>query len=141
MTAKKPIDEQIVDFLQEKGSGTVDQIAAAVGVGRTSARKYLAGLTTDGKVNREASGRVGRRRLPDVYSLRAKKRGDRPKKAAWAASKNGRLGPGELDNVVSRMGNEPRDYIAPCSAPNGRMMRRAVARRKPRRSSACGPAG
>lgn len=99
MTAKKPIDEKIVDFLKEKGPATVDQIAAAVGIGRTSARKYLAGLTVEGKVNREAGGRDGRRRLPDVYSLPAKKaRGVR--KTASTASKNGRLGPGELDKHV-----------------------------------------
>jgi FaeA-like protein len=99
MTAQKPVDELIVDFLKEKGTGTVDDIAAAVKIGLTSARKYLAGLTTEGKVSRESGGRDGRRRLPDVYSLPQKKRGGKTK-AASTESKNGRLGPGELDKHV-----------------------------------------
>ena len=38
MSKKKPVDQQIVDYLKEKGTAAVDEIAAAVGVGRTSAR-------------------------------------------------------------------------------------------------------
>jgi hypothetical protein len=57
MSEKKPVDQQIVDFLKTKGTGTVDEIAAAVKIGRTSARKYLAGLTVDKTVEREPAGR------------------------------------------------------------------------------------
>jgi len=101
MSTGKPIDEQIVNFLKKKGSGTVDDIAAAVKISRTSARKYLAGLTVKKTVNREPGGRDGRRKLPDVFSLPGKKRRGKPaKKAAASASKNGRLGPGGLDKYV-----------------------------------------
>lgn len=99
MTAKKPVDDQIVDFLKEKDTGSVDDIAAAVKIGRTSARKYLAGLKADGKVNRKAGGRDGRRKLPDVYSL--------PEKPA--KPKTGRLGPGELDKHVLAYMRKHRD--------------------------------
>lgn len=100
MSEKKPIDQQILDYLKEKGTGTVDEIAAAVKIGRTSARKYLAGLTVDKKVDREIDGRAGRRKLPDVFSLPGKKRTDKPAKRTPGGAKNGRLGPGELDKFV-----------------------------------------
>lgn len=101
MTAKTPTDQRILDFLKEKGTGTVDEICAAVGIGRTSARKYLAGLTVDKKVNREPGGRDGRRKLPDVFSLPGKKRAaKRSSKRAASDSKQERLGPGGLDKLV-----------------------------------------
>lgn len=100
MSEKKPVDQQIVDFLEEKGTGTVDEIAAAVKIGRTSARKYLAGLTVDKKVEREPGGREGRRKLPDVFSLPGKERAGKRAKVPSGKSKNGRLGPGELDGLV-----------------------------------------
>lgn len=100
MSEKKPVDQQIIDFLKKKGTATVDEVAAAVKIGRTSARKYLAGLTVDKEVVRASGGREGRRKLPDSFSLPEKGRGGKPKKAASARSKNGRLGPGELDKLV-----------------------------------------
>lgn len=100
MSEKKPVDQQIVDLLEEKGTGTVDEIAAAVKIGRTSARKYLAGLTVDKKVEREPGGREGRRKLPDVFSLPGRERAGKRAKVPSGKSKNGRLGPGELDGLV-----------------------------------------
>lgn len=100
MSEKKSVDQQIIDFLKEKGSATVDEIAAAVKVGRTSARKYLAGLKVDRKVVRESGGREGRRKLPDVFSLPGNAPAGKPSKAGSAGAKNGRLGPGELDKLV-----------------------------------------
>ncbi|HMJ74026.1 MAG TPA: FaeA/PapI family transcriptional regulator [Solirubrobacterales bacterium] len=101
MSKGNSIDQQIIDFLKEKGAGTVDDVAAAVKISRTSARKYLAGLTVNKTVHREPGGREGRRKLPDVFSLPGKKRrGKSAKKATSSASKNGRLGPGELDKHV-----------------------------------------
>lgn len=100
MSEKKPVDQQIVDFLKKKGTATVDEVAAAVKIGRTSARKYLSGLTVDKKVLRAPGGRAGRRKLPDNFSLPEKTRGGNPKKAASRGSKNSRLGPGGLDKLV-----------------------------------------
>jgi hypothetical protein len=100
MSEKKPVDQQIIDFLKEKGTATVDEIAAAVKVGRTSGRKYLASLKVDKKIVRESGGRDGRRRLPDVFSLPGNAQAGKPKKAASPGPKNGRLSPGELDKLV-----------------------------------------
>jgi hypothetical protein len=101
MTEKQSTDEQIIDFVGKKGAATVDEVCAALGIGRTSARKYLAGLTVDKKVKREAGGREGRRKLPDVFSLPGKKKAaGKSGKSASAKSKDGRLGPGQLDKLV-----------------------------------------
>lgn len=80
MKEKQPVDQQIIDFLKEKGTATVDGICEALKISRTSARKYLAGLTVDEKVHREEGGREGRRKLPDVFSLpgRKQKQANRP---------------------------------------------------------------
>lgn len=102
MNGTKAIDQQIIDFLKAKGTGTVDEICAGLKIGRTSARKYLAGLTVDKKVHREPGGRDGRRRLPDIFSLPGRKqRGGKSAKATGSQrSSNGRLGPGGLDKLV-----------------------------------------
>jgi hypothetical protein len=101
MKDKQPVDQQIVGFLKEKGTGTVDEICEALKIGRTSARKYLSGLTVDKKVNREPGGRDGRRKLPDVFSLPGKKRAaKRSSKRGASGSKQERLGPGGLDKLV-----------------------------------------
>jgi hypothetical protein len=101
MTEKKPTDERIIEFLGKKGTGTVDEICAALGIGRTNARKYLAGLTVDKKVRREAGERDGRRKLPDNFSLSGtKKPTGKQGKPIGGKSKNERLGPGQLDKLV-----------------------------------------
>jgi len=96
MKEKQPVDQQIIDFLKEKETATVDDICAALKISSTSARKYLAGLTVDEKVHREEGGREGRRKLSDVFSLP----GNKPTRRATAKSQNGRLRPGELDKHV-----------------------------------------
>jgi FaeA-like protein len=104
MTEKKSTDDRIIEFLGKKGTGTVDDICAAVGISRTSARKYLAGLSVNKKVARESGGRDGRRKLPDVFSLPGKKRQKKPSaksgERAPAKPKSERLRPGQLDNLV-----------------------------------------
>jgi hypothetical protein len=102
MTEKQSTDERIIEFLREKGSATVDEVCDALKIGRTSTRKYLAGLTVDKKVTREAGGREGRRKLPDVFSVAGKKKQPSGKrgKSASAESKGERLGPGQLDKLV-----------------------------------------
>jgi predicted ArsR family transcriptional regulator len=95
MNQKKSTDERILDYLKKKGTATVDEIAAALAVGRTSVRKYLAGLRVDKKVERNPGGREGRRKLPDVFSLSGGS--SNPKSGG---SKNRRLAPGDLDELV-----------------------------------------
>jgi hypothetical protein len=78
---------------------TVDEVASAVGIGRTSARKHLAALQTSGKATRSPGGREGRRRLPDRY--RAVGDVDTTRSApANAATSAARLRPGALDPLV-----------------------------------------
>ena len=100
MKEKQPVDQLIIDFLKEKGSATVDDICEALKISRTSARKYLAGLTVDKKVHREEGGREGRRKLPDVFSLPGGKQAGKQAKRASGGSASDRLRPGELDKLV-----------------------------------------
>ena len=97
---KQPLDQQIVDFLKEKGPATVNDICAALKISSTSARKYLAGLAADEKIHREDGRREGRRELPDVFSLPSRKRVGKRAKRASGGSASGRLRPGELDKFV-----------------------------------------
>lgn len=97
MNEKQPVDPQIIDFLKEEGTATVDDICEALKISRTSARKYLAGLTVDKKVHREEGGREGHRKLPDVFSLPGRKQAG---KRGSGGSAGDRLRPGELDKHV-----------------------------------------
>jgi hypothetical protein len=123
MTTSKPIEEQIADYLKDKGSGTVDEIAAAVKISRTSSRKYLAGLNADGTLDREPGGRAGRRKLPDIYSLSQKEPGS--KKAASAGSKSGRLSPGELDKHVLAYMRKHEDELPQTASAIGKAIERS----------------
>jgi hypothetical protein len=100
MKEKQPVDQQIIDFLKEKGAATVDDICEALKISRTSARKYLAGLTVDKKVHREEGGREGRRKLPDVFSQPGGKQAGKQAKRDSGGSAGDRLRPGELDKHV-----------------------------------------
>ncbi|OJU80816.1 MAG: hypothetical protein BGO11_19650 [Solirubrobacterales bacterium 70-9] len=105
-TAKKetPHEQKVIDALgAAEGEVTVDEVAAAAGIGRTSARKYLATLEDAGKVERTAGGREGKRRLPDRYSPIS---GEEPRPEAAVVDEppdDGpaeRLRPGGLDRLV-----------------------------------------
>jgi predicted transcriptional regulator len=100
-TTDKPSTEQRVIEALSAQEATVDEVAAAVGIGRTSARKYLAGLKQAGKVKRSAGGREGKRKLPDRYSLADKEpaAASRPEPEPRKGSGE-RLGPGKLDSLV-----------------------------------------
>jgi len=65
----KPNEQKVIDTLAAAKEATVDEVAAAAGMGRTSARKYLSTLVDEGKARRTAGGRDGKRKLPDRFSL------------------------------------------------------------------------
>ncbi|MFT3864068.1 MAG: helix-turn-helix domain-containing protein [Solirubrobacterales bacterium] len=66
---ENPAEQKVIDALDAaEGEVTVDEVAAAAGIGRTSARKYLAALEDAGTAKRTAGGREGKRKLPDRYS-------------------------------------------------------------------------
>lgn len=100
MTEKQSTDERIIEFIREKGTATVDEVCDALKIGRTSARKYLAGLKVEKKIDRVSGGRDGRRKLPDVFSLPGKPKATGKRAKSASSKSNGRLGPGELDKLV-----------------------------------------
>jgi hypothetical protein len=98
---KKPNEQKVIDALGAE-EATVDEIAAAAGIGHTSTRKYLADLGQGGMARRAPGGREGKRKLPDRYSLVVED--GRPavaKGAKVACGDTGqRLRPGGLDELV-----------------------------------------
>jgi predicted transcriptional regulator len=99
-TSKEPSSEQKVIAALSARKETVDEVAVAAGIGRTSARKHLAALQKAGRVRRSESGRECKRKLPDRYSLakqgqKASTRLQQPPKGSGE-----RLRPGQLDGLV-----------------------------------------
>jgi hypothetical protein len=100
-TTNKPANEQkVIAALDTAQEATVDEVAATAGIGRTSARKYLAALEQTGKAKRVPGGREGKRKLPDRYSPAAAT--SAPAARAEGARKGTaqRLRPGGLDELV-----------------------------------------
>lgn len=102
-TTNPPSNEQkVIEALAGAPAATVDEVAAATGIGRTSARRYLSGLEHTGKVKHTAGGREGKRKLPDRYSLIADEKRP-PKTKSGTTNPKGsekRLRPGGLDGLV-----------------------------------------
>jgi hypothetical protein len=104
--AKKenPAEQKVIDAVgAAEGEVTVDEVAAAVGIGRTSARKYLGALEDGGRVRRAAGGREGKRKLPDRYSPVLAEEPPAGGAAVDEPSEDGpaeRLRPGGLDRLV-----------------------------------------
>jgi hypothetical protein len=99
----KPNERKVIDALATAGEATVDEVAAAAGIGRTSARKYLSALVHTGKAKRTAGGREGKRKLPDRYSPASGKQAPAGRAAVAEGSGTGRgerLRPGGLDRLV-----------------------------------------
>jgi Mn-dependent DtxR family transcriptional regulator len=61
--------EVVIGVLDEQPDATTVEIAAAVGLGRSTVSAALARLESAGKVRRRAGGRDGARRLPDRWRL------------------------------------------------------------------------
>ena len=100
MTSTKPTSEETVaKLLASREELTAAEIAAAIGLGRSTVGKTLAALERKGLARRSPSGRAGRRRLPDRWSV-----GSRDERSP-ARSSTQRLGPGQLDGLVLRFVN------------------------------------
>lgn len=98
----KPNKQKVIEALAASGEATVDEVAAAARIGRTSARKYLSALVDEDKAKRTGGGREGKRKLPDRYSLVSHE-----EPATGSQSEEGprnssaeRLRPGGLDELV-----------------------------------------
>ncbi len=105
-TTEKPASEQaVLNALASKPEATAAEVAAAAGVGRSTAGKVLARLASSGEVCRSEGGRDGARRLPDRFALASAEpaaKSAKPKAAADAESRAAgeRLKPGQLDGLV-----------------------------------------
>lgn len=103
MSDENPKREKAIEALRASPRSTVEEVAGVVGVGRSTAHKYLAVLIADGKVQRHAGGRDGGRKLPDRYSLVVEEAGHEEgpeSEARKETSRPTRLRPGELDGLV-----------------------------------------
>jgi DNA-binding transcriptional ArsR family regulator len=99
-TDKLSTEQKVIDALAAQEEATVDEVAAALGIGRTSARKHLAALQRAGKVKRGAGGREGKRKLPDRYSLAGEEQEAAPRPEPPRKGSGERLRPGQLDGLV-----------------------------------------
>jgi hypothetical protein len=106
MSDENPKRQKTIEALRASPESTVEDVAGAIGVGRSTAHKYLAALIADGGAQRYAGGREGARKLPDRYSLVAAEPEDDGTReadretAGQGAHKPTRLRPGELDGLV-----------------------------------------
>ena len=105
-TTEKPASEQaVLKALAANPDATAAEVAAAAGVGRSTASKVLARLASSGEVRRNEGGRDGARRLPDRFALATAEpaaKAAKPKAAKDAKPKaaEDRLKPGQLDGLV-----------------------------------------
>jgi hypothetical protein len=103
--AKPSTEDAITKALKANPDATAAEVAAVANVGRSTASKVLARLTSVGQVCRTEGGRDGGRRLPDRFALAsAKPAGKAAKlpaaKDAEPKAAEERLKPGQLDGLV-----------------------------------------
>jgi MarR family len=97
-TTEKPASEQVVlKALAANPEATAAEVAAAAGVGRSTASKVLARLASAGEVRRTEGGRDGARRLPDCFALASAEPAADDAKPKAAGE---HLKPGQLDELV-----------------------------------------
>src|ERR1035437_5098266 len=105
-TTENPASERAaLEALAANPEATAAEVAAAANVGRSTASKVLARLTSSGEVRRIEGGRDGARRLPDRFALASAEPAadDGKPKSAEDAKPNAageHLKPGQLDKLV-----------------------------------------
>ncbi len=103
---KAATEPDVLDILRSAPRSTVEEVAGALGVARSTAAKRLASAIAENRVQRHAGGRESRRRLPDRYTAVEVPRvadGGRGKAGPEHRTEKGRaprLRPGELDGLV-----------------------------------------
>ena len=103
--AKPSAEEAVTKALKAKPDATAAEVAAAANLGRSTASKALARLTSAGRVRRTEGGRDGGRRLPDRFALASAKSAGKAAKLPLAKdakpkAAEERLKPGQLDGLV-----------------------------------------
>lgn len=107
---QEEVEWRVVAFVKKKKEAIVDEVAAALGVTRSTARKYLAALVDAGELERAEGGRDRGRKRPDRFSVAKSKRSG--KKSNGTPSRpvtKDRLAPGALDGLVLAYMREHRD--------------------------------
>jgi DNA-binding transcriptional ArsR family regulator len=105
---KPPAEDAILKVLTAQPDATAADLAAAAGLGRSTASKTLARLEQAGQVRRREGGRDGAHRLPDRWTLTtaqpapdaAAEEDTTPAKSVAPASNGERLKPGELEGLI-----------------------------------------
>ena len=86
----KPAEQALRKALEANPEATAADLAAAAGVGRSTAGKVLAHLATSGEIQRTDGAREGARRLPDRFSLASAELSDGPRAAGRRVAHDGR---------------------------------------------------
>ena len=107
-SSSPPAEDALRKALSAQPDATAAELAAAAGLGRSTASKTLARLEQAGQVRRREGGRDSGRRLPDRWTLSpaqpapdaASEKGAAPAESATAAANGQRLKPGELEGLI-----------------------------------------
>jgi len=113
---QKTSPTQILDTLAARPGVTAAEVAAALGIGQSTAAKHLSVLETEGAIRREPGGRDGGRRLPDRWSIIAAAGDSTPEKAIQSPDKAADT-EGEAPALADRLGRGAlgimvREYLA-----------------------------
>jgi hypothetical protein len=117
-----PAEDTLRKALATQPDATAADLAAAAGLGRSTASKILARLEQADEVRRHQGGRDGARRLPDHWTLAATtpaldataEQDDEPAKNATPASNHERLKPGQLEGLIlTYMQEHPAEPLGP----------------------------
>jgi predicted transcriptional regulator len=106
-----PTLQTLLDALTQRPDRTAAEVAAAAGIGRSTASKLLATLATQGRVLRRPGGHQGGRRTPDRWILitaipnfaatSTAPSASPPAEAGQSKRAPGRLGAGQLRDLVA----------------------------------------
>jgi len=119
---KPPAEDAVLKAISAHPAAAAADLAAAAGLGRSTASKTLARLEQTGQVRRHEGGRDGGRRLPDRWTLApakpapaaATEEDAAPAESAAPASTAGRLKPGELEGLIlTYLQEHPAEPVGP----------------------------
>jgi predicted transcriptional regulator len=108
-TPATPAAQALLGALADHPGATASELAAAAGIGRSTASKLLATLATHGQVLRQPGGHKDGRRAPDRWTLPTPASTKNPAASSTATSpaaaeqpltESGRLRPGALRDLI-----------------------------------------
>lgn len=127
-SAPTPAAQALLDVLADQPAATATELAAAAGIGRSTASKLLATLAAQGRVLRQPGGHKGGRRVADRWTLPTPATVQEPgvptpapaspveltPPTAQPPTGLGRLGPGALrDLVLACLAERPGQALSP----------------------------